>query len=337
MESIVGKNSRHYWMGIAMIWIVLFHWMNPICENEAISQTIRLTLSRIFGSGFIGVDIFLFLSAYGLCHSFTKNSYRVYLARRLKRLFPVFLIFIVFYLYFIANIRDWHSLVKLTLLHISGLSSFSSQSYAWYIPATIFIYWSFPIWFYTVKWLELKSSILLWVFFMSILVLKPITMPYIFWLLSGRFVMVILGILTYIWLQDSQTGRNRNLIFLFAIPAILAMFFGQSKAEIIGVSLPLIFYAIDRSGIKHYGNKFISFIGKHTLEIYLAQCIAIESLTPPILELWLSQIHIPGLLLWPIAMIIELLLTVALSFVLYFIQTGPQYIQGYIHKSIIHD
>jgi len=36
-------------------------------------------------------------------------------------------------------------------------------------------------------------------------------------------------------------------------------------------------------------------------------------------------------------MIIELLLTVALSFVLYFIQTGPQYIQGYIHKSIIHD
>lgn len=173
MESIVGKNSRHYWMGIAMIWIVLFHWMNPICENEAISQTIRLTLSRIFGSGFVGVDIFLFLSAYGLCHSFTKNSYRVYLARRLKRLFPVFLIFIVFYLYFIANIRNWHSLVKLTLLHISGLSSFSSQSYAWYIPAIIFIYWSFPIWFYTVKWLELKSSILPWVFFMSILVLKP--------------------------------------------------------------------------------------------------------------------------------------------------------------------
>lgn len=281
MESIVGKESRNYWMGIAMIWIVLFHWMNPICENEAISQTIRLTLTRTFGSGFIGVDIFLFLSSYGLCHSFTKNSYRVYLVRRLKRLFPVFLVFIICYLWFIADVKEIHTIVKLTLLHITGLSTFTSQSYAWYIPATIFIYWSFPLWFYMVRWLQNRNSFLPWILFMGILVIKPITMPYIFWLLNGRFVMVILGILTYIWMHESDKNDRRNLITLFAIPAILAMFFGQGKAEIVGVTVPLILYAINQSKIKHYGNKFISFIGRHTLEIYLAQCIAIEVLTPP--------------------------------------------------------
>lgn len=322
-------------MGIAMIWIVLFHWFTPICQDESISQTIRLTLTRIFGSGFVGVDIFLFLSAYGLCHSFTNNSYRVYLYRRLKRLFPVFLIFIVFYLYFIADIRDFNALAKSTILHITGLSSFCSRSFAWYIPATIFIYWSFPLFFYTVRWLERKHSILLWVCFMGILVIKPLTIPYFFWLLNGRFVMVILGILTYIWLKDTNEQNQSKLIMLFAIPAIIAMFFGQGKAEIIGVSLPLIFYAIDKSGVKHYGNKAISFIGRHTLEIYLAQCIAIEALTPPGgLQIWVSWGMNSEYLSYAIAMIIELFLTILLSFLLYYIQTGSELLNELLRRFI---
>lgn len=72
MESIVGKHARYYWMGIAMLWIVVFHWMTPICNIETISSTVRQTLLRIFGSGYVGVDIFLFLSSYGLCYSFEK-------------------------------------------------------------------------------------------------------------------------------------------------------------------------------------------------------------------------------------------------------------------------
>lgn len=322
MEGIIGKNARQYWMGIAMIWIVLFHWMMPLSGNEAIPEIIRLTLSRIFGSGFVGVDIFLFLSAYGLCHSFNNNSYGVFLLRRLKRLFPVFLIFIVFYIYYIADVKDWMSVLKLTVLHITGLSSLTWRSYAWYIPATIFIYWSFPLWYYSVKWVERKSSILLWVCFMGILVIKPLMTHYIFWLLNGRFVMVVLGILTYIWLKDNQDKKNNNLVMLFAIPAILAMFFGQNKAEIVGVSLPLIFYAIDKSGIKHYGEKAVSFIGRHTLEIYLAQCVAIEAFPPSRFENLLSELSVTPMLQWPIAMIIELLLTALLSILLYYIQHG---------------
>lgn len=151
MESIVGKKSRLYWMGLAMVWIVFFHWLNPIIENESIPQTLRVWISRVSGSGYLGVDIFLFLSSYGLCHSFSKNNFGVYLYRRLIRIFPLFLIFIVPYLYFIADYTVPYDFAKVTFLHISGLSIFMPNSYAWYLPATIFIYWSFPIWFYLVR------------------------------------------------------------------------------------------------------------------------------------------------------------------------------------------
>lgn len=320
MESIVGKYSRHYWMGIAMIWIVLFHWMTPICNNEQISATIRLSLSRIFGSGFVGVDIFLFLSAYGLCYSFENNNYRIFLQRRLKRLFPMYLVFIICYLYYIIGIREIKSFIEIACLQISGLSSFSGVSYAWYIPATIFIYWSFPLWYYLVKYLMRTHSILPFVFIMGILIIKPLTAPYIYWLLNGRFIMVVLGIITYLWHKNHDNNKN-NLILYYTIPVIIGMFFGQAKSEIIGLSLPLIFYAIDNSGIPHYGNKAISFIGKHTLEIYLAQCIAIEALTPSCISMWFKNINFSKELYWPTCMLLEILLTIVISWILYIIQT----------------
>lgn len=319
MESIVGKTSRSYWMGIAMIWILVFHLINPICTNEAISSTLRQSLSRITGSGYLGVDIFLFLSSYGLCHSFVNNTYKNYLLRRLKRLFPVFILFIVAYIYFFVGVNDPIHMTKTTLMHITGLSTFSNISYAWYIPTTIFIYWSFPLWFYSVKWLEQKSMVLIWLLIIGMLFIKPLMIPYIFWLANGRFIMVVLGILTYLWLNDTTKKPNKNLLFLFLMPAILAAIFATSKVEIVGMSLPLLFFIIDRAGIYRYGEKFFNFIGKHTLEIYLAQCITIEWFTPQIVQLIEYQQITHGVK-FAFAMVLEIVLTIALAFVLYHVQ-----------------
>lgn len=146
--------------------------------------------------------------------------------------------------------------------------------------------------------------------------------------------MVVLGILTYIALNDRTSINKYNLITYFTVPAILAMFFGQSKVEIIGVSLPLILYAIDKSDIKHYGKGFVNFIGKHTLEIYLAQCVAIEALSPSvIISLIPDDINLPKAMLWIIAMLIEILLTIILSYVLHIIQSCPEYVHKLTQKS----
>ena len=54
--------------GISAIWILIFHLQNNL-------GAIKLPrVPAIINMGNMGVDIFLFLSAIGLCHSMKKNS-----------------------------------------------------------------------------------------------------------------------------------------------------------------------------------------------------------------------------------------------------------------------
>ena len=59
------EHSRYYFMGMAMILIIMFHlgvvWIN--------------TLQLPFRRGFIGVDIFLFFSGYGCCYSLKNRGW----------------------------------------------------------------------------------------------------------------------------------------------------------------------------------------------------------------------------------------------------------------------
>lgn len=71
--------------GISIVWIVLFHFKA--------FDTIPL-LSDVVGFGELGVDIFLFLSAFGLCNSFEGNkNVRVFYLKRIIRIIPVWLFF----------------------------------------------------------------------------------------------------------------------------------------------------------------------------------------------------------------------------------------------------
>ena len=78
---------RNVWLGIAMIWIVLFH--------IPIEWPIKV-LDFIINLGYAGVDICLFASGIGCYYSLTSNSdVGVFIKRRLNRIMPMYLIFIV--------------------------------------------------------------------------------------------------------------------------------------------------------------------------------------------------------------------------------------------------
>ena len=66
--------NRTETMGIAMLMVLLYHlkgtWFYP---------------------GFLGVDIFLFLSAYGLSRSYKTNTLGIFYKRRLNRVVPLYL------------------------------------------------------------------------------------------------------------------------------------------------------------------------------------------------------------------------------------------------------
>lgn len=61
-------------MGVAILWIMFYH------------SALNLP---ILNNGYLGVDIFFFLSAIGLCYSFEKNSdYRFFTGNVFSVLFP---------------------------------------------------------------------------------------------------------------------------------------------------------------------------------------------------------------------------------------------------------
>lgn len=73
------KANRNYLMGVAMLLVIVFHffcWVtNPIGKLNI---------------GFIGVDIFLFLSGFGLSYSFEKNGLLDFYKRRIIRIYPTY-------------------------------------------------------------------------------------------------------------------------------------------------------------------------------------------------------------------------------------------------------
>lgn len=81
LDSLVKDKATS--MGIAMIMVVLYHLF---CVDNA------NPLWMIFYPGFMGVDIFIFLSGYGLCFSINKNSISSFLKRRYSRILPVYVL-----------------------------------------------------------------------------------------------------------------------------------------------------------------------------------------------------------------------------------------------------
>ena len=74
-------SNRSFLMGVAMIMVIVYHlfcWVyNPI---------------GIFNIGYIGVDVFLFLSGLGLSYSYEKNSIVHFYKNRIKRIYPIYLL-----------------------------------------------------------------------------------------------------------------------------------------------------------------------------------------------------------------------------------------------------
>ena len=79
------KNARLAIMGIAAFMIMIFH--GTISMNNSVVQTFIRT-------GYLGVDIFMFMSGFSMCYSF-KNSCGsnsiIFIKKRLAKILPSFI------------------------------------------------------------------------------------------------------------------------------------------------------------------------------------------------------------------------------------------------------
>lgn len=77
---------RNLWMGIAIVWVMLFHS----------SLLVAYPMDFLKNIGYGGVDIFFFASGIGCYYSFDKDKDAFgFITRRAKRILPTYFMFII--------------------------------------------------------------------------------------------------------------------------------------------------------------------------------------------------------------------------------------------------
>ena len=268
MNNIIGKENRNTWMGIAIVLIYFYHLI--LFSNNTYSLNISL-LNWLFMKGNIGVDIFLFLSSIGLCYSYTNNSLLSFYLRRIKRIYPLYLLFLIIIILLFHPCG--HEIIKPMLMQCSGLailSPFQHYCIEWYIPTLILLYLLFPLLFLFYRNIHVKKGLYLEVLIILILCYcTPILELKILDRCVERIPIICIGIISYFYLQNNDIKR---LAYFYLLCCILTLIVDRNMLNF-SLIIPIVLYEFDKQNIKIPFNKYFKFIGKHTLEIYLAQVI----------------------------------------------------------------
>ena len=186
------SKSRSSLMGLAMIWVVMYHY-----------HLETFPLDKLSRYGFTGVDIFLFLSGMGLYFSMHKNPDVLnFYKRRLLRIFPTYIILgaVATFLLYGSHESLWHFLwVRSTLGYWTN-----GDSGAWFIPALITLYFFFPFLYHTIF---KRDDIGLFILFFGVVLFLSL-----YWVTLGAQPM---------WF-DNTDQRWLHVLLLYRVPIFMA-------------------------------------------------------------------------------------------------------------------
>ncbi len=141
------KKYRTELMGIAIIWILFFHTSWIIFEP----------LNTFIHKGYGGVDVFLFLSGFGIWHSLKKGNVLQFYLRRIRKIYPSYLIvLIVFFLhrYFYSGEVYTPADLLSSFLHNLFLTAFFTWPkilFNWYIFLIMYLYLLSPLFYQIIR------------------------------------------------------------------------------------------------------------------------------------------------------------------------------------------
>ena len=154
MDYVFGREHRKVYMGLAMLWIIGYHFY--LVQSEFIDAHL-FPLKLLLRNGFVGVDVFFILSAYGLCCSWERSSTCEFYKKRFLRIIPLYIVF----LFLCKVILKANHVVTDGLLQMSSLSVINTSltrtkemGGEWFVPAIINLYLIFQLLFETIKWLQ---------------------------------------------------------------------------------------------------------------------------------------------------------------------------------------
>lgn len=278
-KNLLSGRNRSFLMAFSILLILAFHF-------SMYGNLLRIgTIDFLFGSGYLGVDIFIFLSSYGLCFSLCGHGIKKYYLRRLCKLYPLYLFYLLAFFVFFYNGEYGHWL-KVATLQITGMVSFTKIDIEWFIPALTILYLTFPLIFMVV---EKIADMGIWPSCALVAVLSiisPILSGRMFDLFPPRFAIIIIGILSFLYVRN---GNQHDLLILYFFCAILGLcFIGGSRINVSqtgSLLIPLLLFVLGQLHVTLPSGNVINFIGKHTLEIYLAQNLAFNH--------FMASSHIP--------------------------------------------
>lgn len=279
--TMIGK-YRTYLMGLAILWIMLYH--GPAWNI--------IGLRQIQETGYSGVEIFLLLSSYGLYYAWNREPEpKLFYRRRIVRIIP-------YYLPVLSARIFWDAIIcgggVKELLHPSF---WWHHAYfrLWYVPFIIFLYAITPLYLKIFKKDPKKVTV--------IGILAAFIFSYIGYGISSLFIataripVFLLGFYPA-YLAKEKKDRKRNPLVLLIIVIIayglqiilLEAFDHQMLAEcglmwfpLFAGALPLLLLGcrcMDALKLEKHSmlEKGLSYLGEHTLELYLLHQLIYEIL-----------------------------------------------------------
>lgn len=132
-------------MGIASIWVALYHFTSTLSAN---------VLHYVSMTGYGGVDIFLFLSGFGLTYGYRHHSVGSFYWRRFIRLYPTYLVFLLID-YLLHRLSHQPCSLTDVLRCSTGIGYFFPHigwpESDWYISFMYVLYLIFPLWMWLCK------------------------------------------------------------------------------------------------------------------------------------------------------------------------------------------
>ena len=259
------SNHRDAIYGISIILVILYHCY---CNSKNY-------LLNPFAEGFIGVDIFILLSGYGLCFSYNSRTIKEFYVRRLLRILPVYFTYNILYALVACfclksplSIEDF--IYNITTLSYYGLGTYGegNRCFDWFTAAILLLYLLFPLSYKMTLRRGREIFIILCLFAIFYHRIIP-DVPWRIDCLVCRLPIFIFGILLYHYREEKLGFRNRRGIILF-LPIFLYIFnmvFPNSNDSSFFTDYNELFFEPNRKKIVY---RCLKYLGKNSYELMVA-------------------------------------------------------------------
>jgi len=215
-----SKISRHRGalMGLSALLIFYSHIGDRLFSGIPILSALGYHFWR---QSYIGVDVFLLLSAFSLTYSFAKEgfSWGKYMLRRVLRVYPIYLLTCVFIAWYLK--LDFISFSKIALLY----SPFFENLFCcpWFIPVILLFYALAPFYYFRVFAPARNKTIVTLLAICAVLVFGLALAPFLRKDLFGAYWRAPVFLLGFLWGHYARTGiRCRRSMLLLSLPMMLA-------------------------------------------------------------------------------------------------------------------